>query len=145
MMKPTSWVSSFAHIFIVVGVITASSIPTTQAATPISEASNGKTVLIKQGSAFEITLHSTYWQFSDLNSIKVVSPLGNPIILAIAPGADSPAGCQHPGMSCGTVTWKLRTKALGIQKITASRTSCGEALRCTGANGLFRVSIKVVR
>jgi hypothetical protein len=46
-------------------------------------------------------------------------------------------------MGCGTVTAVFRAVAPGSATITASRTTCGEALLCTGSAGAYEVTIVV--
>lgn len=120
---------------------------TTYAATPqiISEPSNGKIISIKAGSAFSIVLHSTYWQYDPLIATKAIQATGQPVGARIAPGPTAPRACSHAGSGCGTVTWKFKAKSIGLATITASRTSCGEALQCVGSQGLYSVKIKVIR
>ena len=58
-------------------------------------------------------------------------------------GPNAPAGCQVAGMGCGTVSLKFKAINKGISTVNASRTSCGEALRCTPAQSSYYVTIKV--
>jgi hypothetical protein len=46
-------------------------------------------------------------------------------------------------MGCGTVTATFRGLRGGQATISASRTTCGEALLCTGSAGAFEVTIVV--
>jgi hypothetical protein len=46
-------------------------------------------------------------------------------------------------MGCGTQTWNFVAKKVGTYSIAASRTSCGEALQCTGTQGAYQVTIRV--
>jgi len=120
---------------------------TTYAATPqvISEPSNGKVISIKTGSTFSIVLHSTYWQYDPLTATKAIQAISDPVGAPIAPGPTAPRACTHAGSGCGTVTWKFKAKSIGSATITASRTSCGEALQCAAGQGLYSVKIKVIR
>jgi hypothetical protein len=44
---------------------------------------------------------------------------------------------------CLAVTFALTLAAKGTTTVSASRTTCGEALLCTGGNGKFSVSVVV--
>ena len=94
----------------------------------ISEAGNGKTFAVKAGSTIEITLHSTFWSEQSSSNLKAI---GAPNMKAIMPGPTAPANCQLPGMGCGTIVWKFTAANPGKASYLATRTSCGEALRCT--------------
>ncbi len=111
----------------------------------INETSNNKVVSVKVGSTFSVILNSTYWEYTPMTSSKVVTAVGAPVATAIMPSATAPAGCTIAGSGCGTVTWKFKAKAVGTAVIAASRTSCGEAMRCTAENGSYSVKIKVTR
>jgi hypothetical protein len=115
--------------------------PSSAAATlKISEAGNGKTFSVKAGSAIEITLHSTFWNEQNISNLKSI---GTPNMNAIMPGPTAPANCQLPGMGCGTIVWKFTAAKPGKASFLATRTSCGEALRCTAKTGRFLISFKV--
>jgi len=106
----------------------------------ISESGNSKTFSVKSGSTVEITLHSTFWiQKSTIN----LKPMGAPTITAIMPGPSAPANCQLPGMGCGTIVWKFIAIKKGKASFVATRTSCGEALRCTAKNSRYAFSLSV--
>jgi hypothetical protein len=48
-----------------------------------------------------------------------------------------------PGQGCGTVTAVFAAIAPGSARLTASRISCGEALRCTGSDGVYVLTVTV--
>lgn len=108
----------------------------------ISESSNHKTVKVTLGSTFTVQLHSTYWNFDSLKG-KSIKAIGTTKVAPIMPGPNAPAGCQVAGMGCGTVSLKFKAINKGISTVNASRTSCGEALRCTPAQSNYYVTIKV--
>jgi hypothetical protein len=109
----------------------------TAANRPITEADNGRSVTVMVGSEVTLQLGNTYWQVQDSS---------NPAVLALvsAPTA-SGAGMTAcvPGAGCGRVTAVFRAVAPGRATITASRTTCGEALLCTGSAGAYAVTIVV--
>jgi hypothetical protein len=85
-----------------------------------------------------LVLHSTYWQFDPTAATSAVAPTGGP---QVAPGAG--CGPTVPGSGCGTVTLNLRAAHAGTTAISASRVSCGEALRCTSDQSHFVVTLTV--
>ena len=103
----------------------------------LTEADNGHTVTATVGSTVTVTLENTYW---------MISASSNPAVLALVSGPTTsgaaPSGCL-PGMGCGEVTAVFRALAPGQATITASRTTCGEALLCTGSAGAYAVTVEV--
>ena len=65
----------------------------------------------------------------------MLRPQGDP---AYAPAP----GCV-PGGGCGTVTATYGAVHAGRVTVTANRTSCGEALRCSPEQGSFTVAVVV--
>jgi hypothetical protein len=119
----------------------AASVGATPAATPfdrqVGEADNGGTVSVAVGSKVTLLLRNTYWQ---------VQGSSDPAVLALVSGptasAAGPLVCV-PGAGCGTVTAVFVALAPGRATITASRTTCGEALMCTGTAGAYEVSVVI--
>ena len=103
----------------------------------VSEADNGSTVSIRTGGTLRVVLHSTYWQFYPPSDPTVLGSEGQP---AVSP---APRGQCVPGGGCGTVTATFRGLRAGRAVVTAHRTSCGEALRCTGNQGSWMVTVVV--
>ena len=103
----------------------------------VTETDNGHTLRVHVGSELKLILHNTYWQIAGSSSTAVVAPLG----AAVYSGAGL-ISCI-PGSGCGTVTQAFRAAGLGQATLTASRTSCGEALQCTGTAGSYKVTIVV--
>ena len=107
----------------------------------VDERDNHKVVRVSRGSVVTVVLHSTYWRFGPAPGPHVLQQLSAPHVSPRPPHA---GGCV-PGQGCGTVTVVYRAAAAGTAFIRASRVSCGEALRCTGGNGLFSVTVIVRR
>ena len=108
--------------------------------TKIDESSIGKVITVKSGQVIQIKLNSTFWtEKKSSNLIKLQAP----IISAVMPGPSAPKGCTLPGMGCGTITWTYKAPKSGTATFLATRTSCGEALRCTASNSNFLVRFKV--
>jgi hypothetical protein len=103
----------------------------------VNEADNGQTVTVTVGSFVTLQLGNTYWQVAASSDSAV-------LVLASGPTASGagPSACL-PGMGCGTVTAVFRAVAPGSATVSASRTTCGEALLCTGSAGAYEVTIVV--
>jgi hypothetical protein len=104
----------------------------------LSESQNGKTVTLHAGQHIRVVLHSTYWTIDTAHG-KALTTSGK----QTTKGTGAP--CRPPGSGCGTASRTFLAARPGTGTLTASRTSCGEALRCTGSQGKYRVSIRVVR
>ncbi len=105
---------------------------------------SGRTVRLGVGDTLVVVLGapdrpgSTGWTFQSLGP-GVLAQLGAVSTLASRGGA----GCGIPGAGCGTVTLTALARSAGAATLTASRTSCGEALRCSAAQGTFRLTVLV--
>lgn len=113
--------------------------------TSLSEKNASKIVAVKLGSRVELTLHSMYWQLAVPARSSSLTSKGQPILKPIFPSPSAPAGCKIAGSGCGTQTWIFAATKVGLTHLIASRTTCGEAMQCTGANGRFAVTVKVSR
>jgi hypothetical protein len=103
----------------------------------VGDGDDGRTVVMSVGSVVTLVLESTYWQ------VEVGS---SPAVLALISGPSVSAGAMGtcvPGAGCGTATAAFRALAPGRATITASRATCGEALRCTGTDGTYKVTVVV--
>ena len=119
----------------------ASPAPTTASAASttrqVSETDDRTTVGLRTGGTLRVVLHSTYWQIDPASDPTVLSSEGRP-----SASPDPPGSCV-PGGGCGTVTATLRALRPGRAVVSAHRTSCGEALRCTGDRGGWTVTVVV--
>jgi hypothetical protein len=52
-------------------------------------------------------------------------------------------GSCLPGIGCGVTTAWYKALSAGSATVSASRVSCGEALRCVGKQGAYRVTVVV--
>jgi hypothetical protein len=111
----------------------------------VNESSANKSYKIKVGSTITMTLHSMYWSLTPLASNAALKSKGDPVQSPIMPGPNAPAGCGIPGSGCGTQVWKFTATKAGVTQLAATRTSCGEAMQCTGDQGKFAVTIRVVK
>jgi hypothetical protein len=105
----------------------------------VGDADNGRTITLHTGDRLTVRLASTYWQFSTNTSSTALKLAATPITAATPPGT---AHC-YPGMGCGTVTATFQAVAGGKATIAASRTTCGEAMRCTGNAGAYQLTVMV--
>lgn len=126
---------------------TASSVPVTSTvvgsssssatAITVSEAENGTTLTVNRGADVIVVLHSTYWQFQQASAPKVLVQAA-PVVQG-----DPPNRAGVPGSGKGIARESYRAQAAGTATITATRTSCGEAMRCTAGQGLYRITVVV--
>jgi hypothetical protein len=118
------------------GSLLASGAGASSAVISLSETSNGHAVIVAPGAHLTLTLHSTYWSIPKLPSSDVVSQIGTTKTVGVV------QGCV-PGQGCGTVTAHYVAAKAGVVRIRATRTTCGEAMRCTGDKGLWWVIVRV--
>ncbi len=102
----------------------------------IDEKYNGQTVNSEIGHYIRVTLHNTYWKFSDVDS-KVLEPV-------VPPSYDGKL-TNPPGTGEGTVTALYKVTGTGDATITASRITCGEALMCSPDQQKYSVTIHVLK
>jgi hypothetical protein len=103
----------------------------------VDQKSNGRTVTLRPGDHLTVVLNSTYWQFNAPSDPAVVSADGDPVY------AGGGVRCGPPGSGCGTVTAHYTAGHDGKALVSADRTTCGEAMRCTPAKSHFSVKVKV--
>lgn len=96
--------------------------------------SNGKTIRIGVGDRVALILGSTYWTIRGSSAPAVLRQEGPAKVLG------SPRSCP-PGVGCGSVRTSFTALSPGTAVITAHRNSCGEALRCVGSRGRFRLTV----
>lgn len=115
--------------------------PTTQPTAPsnktvsVTDADAGKTIQLHTGDSLTLTLASTYWKIADPSNTQVIKMAGKQVT---APSHDC-----IPGGGCGAAVAHFSPVSAGSAQITASRTTCGEALACTGDRGSFSVTVVV--
>jgi hypothetical protein len=99
---------------------------------------NGDSITLQADQILVVTLASTYWTFAGSSNPQVLASVGAPVV--------SPAplnACPVVGSGCGTISQRFRAVGPGTAQVTASRVSCGEALRCVGADGQYQLSVTV--
>ncbi len=102
-----------------------------------TDAQNGQTVAVPQGQVLQVVLQTTFWTFADPNPAGILATQGTP---AVVP---APRGTCLPGVGCGTVTATYLAATPGTARVGASRTSCGEALRCTPEQSSYTLNVVV--
>ncbi|MQY40308.1 hypothetical protein SRB17_83410 [Streptomyces sp. RB17] len=102
----------------------------------LDERTRGTTVRVTTGTLVVVRLHSTYWS----------TPAGsNPQVLAPSGAGTTPAATCPPGRGCGTSSARFTARRPGTAHITAWRTSCGEAMRCSPGQERYEVTVTVTR
>lgn len=102
----------------------------------LDEKAAGTTVRVPAGSTVLVTLHSTYWS---------TPASSDPQVLARSGGAgSSPGGSCPPGGGCGVSSAGFTALRPGTARLSAQRSSCGEAMRCPPGRDRYEVTVAVV-
>jgi len=92
-------------------------------------------VSVRTGERVTVELASTYW---------MIAGSSNPAVLRQASQAQvRPSGNCVPGGGCGAASAAFDAVAPGTAMISASRNSCGEAMACSPAQSVCRVTVQV--
>jgi hypothetical protein len=102
----------------------------------VTDHANGQTIDLERGRVLQVVLSSTYWKIQGSSNSAVLSQVSGPST------QPQQSGCV-PGQGCGTVTAAYRAVAAGQAQVSASRSSCGEAMGCTAASSRFVVYVMV--
>jgi hypothetical protein len=122
------------------GVAASGASATGVAKVTIGESSNRHVVTIAKGAHLVVALHSTYWTIAPLARRTVLAQIGTQQTGGPLSG---PTHACVPGQGCGTVTMHYVANGVGTVRLTAQRTTCGEAMRCTGSQGSWYVTVRV--
>ena len=92
----------------------------------VRDGSNGHTVSVTVGDHLEVILASSYWTVKGSSHPTVLQQDGPTKLMP------RPADCAAniPGLGCVPVRTDFSALTPGTTVITASRVSCGEAMRC---------------
>src|SRR5215469_15891214 len=91
----------------------------------VRDDANGKAVSARAGDRIELILSSNYWHLTGSSAPRVIRQDGPPTLLS------RPSSCPDiPGLGCIPVRADFTALTDGKAVITASRSACGEALRC---------------
>jgi hypothetical protein len=99
---------------------------------------NGQTISLREGETLTVVLSTTFWSFQGSSDVHVLTQVGAAVA---SPGPFNQQTCPYGG--CGTVTAVFRAVGLGTAQVSASRVSCGEAMRCVGTEALYQVTVVV--
>jgi hypothetical protein len=102
----------------------------------VREQDNGGAVQLHAGERLQLVLSSTYWHVAGSTDQNVLRAAAEPVV------SPRMTGCV-PGEGCGTVTALFDALGPGRADVSAQRTSCGEAMACTGSQGTYRVTVLV--
>jgi len=104
----------------------------------VRDSANGKAVSARAGDRIELILSSSYWHVTGSSAPGVLRQDGPPVLLS------RPRSCPHiPGLGCTPVRADFTAVTNGKAVITASRSACGEALRCKPGQTRFTVIVVV--
>ncbi|KJS58348.1 hypothetical protein [Streptomyces rubellomurinus] len=107
----------------------------TPAAVTADEHADRTTLKVAAGTTVTVELHSTYWSGATSTAPDVLAPAAGP--------ATSPSPSCRPGGGCGTVATSFTARTPGTAHLTASRTTCGEALACGPQQRTYDVTVEV--
>jgi len=99
---------------------------------------SGKVVSARPGDRIELILSSSYWHVTGSSKITVLRQDGRSVLLS------KPRSCPDlPGLGCVPVRADFTALSEGKATIAATRSVCGEALRCTPDQARFTVTVVV--
>ncbi|MFD4656309.1 hypothetical protein ACFWP2_11850 [Kitasatospora sp. NPDC058444] len=101
----------------------------------VDEHADHTTLKAAVGATVTLVLHSTYWSAATSSAPDVLTPDGAP--------TTTPSPSCRPGGGCGAVTASFTARAPGTARLTATRTSCGEALNCPPEQRGYEVTVEV--
>jgi LPXTG-motif cell wall-anchored protein len=96
------------------------------------DAQNGTTVRVHPGDRLTVTLGSVAW--------TIDAPAGSAVV---ATGPQTTAVTRPGPGAPGTTSRPFLARTVGTATLTASRTTCGEALQCTPAQGHWSMTVRV--
>ena len=104
----------------------------------VRDVANGKAVSARAGDRIELILSSSYWHVTGSSALSVLRQNGPTVLLP------RPSSCPDiPGLGCTPVRAEFTALTDGTAVITASRSTCGEALRCQPDRTRFTVNVIV--
>jgi hypothetical protein len=104
----------------------------------VHDNANGKTISARVGDTVELTLSSSYWNVAGSSTSRVLRQDG------AATPLPRPSDCPPvPGLGCVPIRVKFTALTNGTALIKASRTTCGEALKCVKQATRFTLTVIV--
>lgn len=104
----------------------------------VGDGGNGSRVTLHKGDTLVVRLHSTYWHIAAPQAGGVLR-LVDRAVRAVPPDS----GRCVPGAGCGSVVATFRAQRAGRVEVRASRTTCGEVLRCTRPQSHYELTLVV--
>ncbi|KIQ66179.1 hypothetical protein TR51_00310 [Kitasatospora griseola] len=101
----------------------------------LDESADRTRITVAPGTTVRTELHSTYWSPATSTDPGLLAPAGQPTTAA-APSC-------RPGSGCGTVTTAFTARTAGSARLTAHRTSCGEARPCPPGQQDYTVDVDI--
>ncbi|GGQ84521.1 hypothetical protein [Kitasatospora griseola] len=101
----------------------------------LDESADRTRITVAPGTTVRTELHSTYWSPATSTDPGLLAPAGQPTTAA-APSC-------RPGSGCGTVTTAFTARTAGSARVTAHRTSCGEARPCPPGQQDYTVDVDI--
>ena len=106
----------------------------------VRDDANGKTISARAGDRIELIPSSSYWHVTGSSAPGVLQQDGPPVLLP------RPSSCPDiPGLGCVPVRADFTALTSGDAAITATRSACGEALRCKPDQTRFTVNVLIAR
>jgi hypothetical protein len=105
-----------------------------------TDSANNTTLHVEQGSTVAVELHSSYWTIKGSSNPRVLREVGQPELMSAPHGAN----CL-PGMGCRPVEEMFTAELPGTAVVTASRTTCGEAMLCAPSQRDYKLTVVVTR
>ncbi len=99
----------------------------------VSNADNGRTIVMAIGASLQVSLESTSWVLGSDTSI--LAQAGETTL-------DAGSDCV-PGVACGTTTATFVAKRQGIAHVRATRSYCGEDVKCSPDNDTWTVNVVI--
>jgi hypothetical protein len=104
----------------------------------VHNADKGRTVTLHPGQSLQVVLTGGYWAAPATSAASVLKLSTAPTLVSPSPGH----GCP-PGVGCRAQQTEFTAVAAGTATVSSSRSNCGEAMRCTDANGTFSITVTV--
>jgi hypothetical protein len=107
----------------------------------VRDGANGTTVSVGVGDSLKLILASSYWNVAGSSMPRVLRQDGPAVLLA------RPKSCPDiAGLGCTPVRIVFTALTGGNAVIRASRSTCGEAMRCFGKNATrFTLTVVVTK
>lgn len=112
-------------------------VPSDASAKVVDEKANQTTVRFRVGTRVELLLHSDYWTVVGSSRPDVLAQDGPTRQLP-----RTPSTCP-PGVGCQPLQTFFTARTPGSAVVSATRTTCGEALRCLPGQGSLRITVVV--